>query len=548
MVLQPRGTDLVSAGTLAPFLVVLSELLWLPQAACAAFFLTGLLHHIDWAPQSLGLLAAFVAIGVVRSLMQYGAQVYLDAAAEDEVQRIRRLVLERQDRYSPLSTTRLTSAAAAALIVEKLLMLKPFLVRYRPARLRVAIVPLAILLVSSAFSWAVGLIFLISGPVIPVFMGLVGLAAKTASERQMDEIGSLNSLLLDRLQAVVDIRLLDATERTVQSFDVAADTLRDRTMAVLSVAFLSSTVLELFSAIGVAMIAVYVGFSLLGEIGFGAYATPLTPFEGVFLLMLAPAFYQPLRDVASAWHDKVGATAVLNEVEMTLSDGDDTIPGHFEDCAATRGPAEIVITGLAVDIGQSAQLRFPDIQIALGDSVALTGPSGAGKTTLLSLIGGLARSSQGRIVIGGVPLTDDTVDGHRAACSFVPQKPHFFSGSLRANLTLGVPDANDADIEQALRLAHAVGVVSRLPGGLNAELGETGSGVSGGEARRLMIAKAALEDRAVLLIDEPTADLDEETAALIRDSLARLEQAGKTMIVATHDLRLAARLSRRIEV
>jgi ATP-binding cassette subfamily C protein CydD len=200
------------------------------------------------------------------------------------------------------------------MLTDKLPLLRPAILRHRPAALRAAVLPLAYLALALPFSWAVALILAVAGPLIPVFMALVGLAAREASERQMDEIGSLSGLLGERLSALTDIRLLDAAQRMSADFADRAEALRERTMAVLRVAFLSSTVLELFSAIGVAMVAVYVGFALLGEIPFGAWATPLTLSEGIFLLMLAPEFFQPLRDLAAAWHDKAGALAVTREL------------------------------------------------------------------------------------------------------------------------------------------------------------------------------------------------------------------------------------------
>jgi ATP-binding cassette subfamily C protein CydD len=317
-------------------------------------------------------------------------------------------------------------------------------------------------------------------------------------------------------------------------FEDRAEGLRARTMAVLRVAFLSSTVLELFSAIGVAMVAVYVGFALLGELGFGAWTTPLTLSQGVFLLMLAPDFFQPLRDLAAAWHDKAAALAVARDLTEIEAGDDETILGDGAATAALPGDAPIRLRGLGL-----GAMRFPDLDIAPGQSLAFTGPSGSGKSTLIALIGGLVAVERGTVMIGDKPLTEDSADAWRARIAWVPQTPHFHPGPLRDTLTLGLPEADADAIARGLALASASDIVARLPQGLDTPLGESGTGVSGGEARRLMLARAALSGRRVILADEPTADLDAETASEIIAALSALSAQGATVIVATHDAALA---------
>ncbi|TDK44563.1 cysteine ABC transporter permease, partial [Antarcticimicrobium luteum] len=246
------------------------------------------------------------------------------AAADLVVSAERKALLDREG----LRVDRAVSSAdLAALLSEKLALLAPYVARYRPAMARVRVVPLLFLALTAYFSWVAALILLIAGPLIPLFMALVGMAAKEASARQMVEIGDMNALLIDRIAALPDIRILDAADKSRADFAALAEGVRRRTMAVLRVAFLSSTVLELFSAIGVALVAVYVGFSLLGEITFGAWARPMTLGEGVFILLLAPEFFQPLRDLAAAWHDKAAAEAVADELEARAARAAADAPG-----------------------------------------------------------------------------------------------------------------------------------------------------------------------------------------------------------------------------
>lgn len=525
----------------AAALSVAAGLAW-PIMAAAVAIVFGRLVEGQATPETIrALTGLFLAAGALRIGATHLAAAQLDRAADRILARERAALLTSQDRLAPRAA-RATSAATAAMLTDKLPLLRPAILRHRPAALRATILPVAYLALALPFSWAVALILAVAGPLIPVFMALVGMAAREASERQMDEIGSLSGLLGERLSALTDIRLLDARARTRTEFADRADALRTRTMAVLRVAFLSSTVLELFSAIGVAMVAVYVGFALLGEIPFGAWATPLTLTEGIFLLMLAPDFFQPLRDLAAAWHDKAAALAVTRELAEIEAAHNAEILGAGGAAGTAQAAPILALHGLCL-----GALAFPDMTIRPGDAVALTGPSGSGKSTLLSLIGGLESPEAGQVTLDGAPLCAANADGWRARIAWVPQAAQMLAGPLRRTLTLGCSaPPGEAEISAALELASATEIVARLPGGLDAELGEAGGGVSGGEARRLMLARAALSGRPVLLADEPTADLDPETAAQIIAALVALNARGATVIVATHDAALASAMDRRI--
>ena len=282
---------------LASMLVVVSSLIWVLQAAVVAVAIGGLLAPgREPGADMVTAAIAFVAFGVLRACLTYFAEGLLFAAGTRVVTEAREGIVRREMR----TTGSGGAGSIAALASEKLDLIAPYITRYAPARSRVMFVPLVILVLGFWFSWAVGVVLLVTGPLIPVFMVLVGMAAGEASRRQMAGIGTLNDLLIERLAALVDIRLLDAGPLVISDFGSGADQLRARTMKVLSIAFLSSTVLELFAAIGVAMVAVYVGFALLGAIGFGSYGQPLSPAAGIFLLLLAPDFYQPLRDLSAA--------------------------------------------------------------------------------------------------------------------------------------------------------------------------------------------------------------------------------------------------------
>ena len=521
-------------------LAVGQNLIWPMQAALVAIAIGQVLSG---AP-SLGVVATtvvgYVGLGLLRAVLSAMADRLAQETAEIIVSGLRRQIVTREAARAGFVPGQ-GPGALAALATEKVAALTPWLTRYTPARARSTVVPLVILGLAFAFSWAAGLILLITGPLIPVFMALVGFAAKDASARQMAQIGSLNDLFVDRLSALVDIRVLGAARTVETGFVQLAADLRQRTMAVLRLAFLSSAVLELFAAIGVAMMAVYVGFSLLGQIEFGTWSgAPLSPEVGLFLLLLAPEFYQPLRDLASAWHDKAAAEAVADEYKSWSEAETIERIGAGAQVAPLPGPVSVRLINCISQHG----VRLPHLVIAPGEAVALTGKSGAGKSTALRLIAGLERPSAGEVEVAGHALDGSVADAWRARIGFMPQSARFLSTSLKGNITLGRP----GDPSRAITAAMAGGIVERLPGGLNTPLGESGGGLSGGEARRMMLARAIHGCPDLLLVDEPTADLDAETARLVIEGLIAEHQRGATLIVATHDPALVARLSRVVAI
>ncbi|MBY6160954.1 thiol reductant ABC exporter subunit CydD [Mameliella alba] len=534
-----QGYGKASAPRRGAMLSLAAVLIWPVQAAVIALALADLLTaEARLSPVIAG--CAVFALAGLRAFLDAAAQRHLSDTATRRISALRTQILTAETAAAAPSQTG-GAGAIAALATEKLEALRPDALRYRPARLRVMILPPLILVIAAYFSWAVALVLLMAGPLIPLFMALVGWAAKEASARQMAEIGTLSDLLADRLAALADLRLIGAGPAVIAGFAKATDRLRLRTMAVLRIAFLSSTVLELFSALGVAMVAVWVGFSLLGEIGWGTWGAPLTPFAGLFLLLLAPEFFQPLRDLAAAWHDKAAAAAVEDELTQWRQEARPARLG-----SGTHRPG-VRFGGLrwqGLTLNREGQtLRWPDARIRPGDTLALTGASGTGKTTLLRMLAGLQSPSTGQILIGDMPLDDSTADAWRARIGWMPQAPHFLNRSLRHNIGFGAPP--DPDLLRRVQLDR---VIRALPRGMLTPLGERGAGLSGGEARRVTLARALNGAPDVLLADEPTADLDAETAAEVIDGLMDFAADGGTLIVATHDPRLVRRMARVLQM
>ncbi len=514
-----------------------AALLWVPQAALIAWL-------VDRIAQGAGASAAFwpaggiVALGVLRAAMEARGSRRLFRAARERLATLRHDAVAHLAARSPLDAGRPPSGAAAAALCEQAEAVLPYLLRFRAARLRATLVPPILLAVVFTQSWLGALILLVAAPLIPLFMALVGLRAKEASEAQMLEIGGMNALLLDRLRGLPTIRAYDAVDATARRLRAAAESLRARSMAVLRIAFLSSAVLELFASLGVAMVAVYVGFHLLGTLGFGAWGGTMGLGAGLFVLLLAPAFFEPLRDLAAAWHDRASgeaAEAALRDLAapaaLALPEALATSPAMVPAVAP-----DLTVTGLVFRHPGAARPVFDGfaLQVAAGERVALLGASGAGKSTLLALLAGLASPEAGEIRIGGECLASDSAARLRARIAWLGQMPALFAGSLRANILLG---RTGLDAEAVRR--------SLLPGlPMTRPVGEDGAGLSGGEALRLSLARAIVAPVATLILaDEPTAHLDATTAAEVTTALLAAA-VGRTLLLATHDPVLAARMDR----
>lgn len=523
---------------------VLAALLWIPAAALLAMAIDGLVFATSGADDLSLYLAGFLAIALLRGLLVMQATRLADRSSLRVQGRLRDALASALARQSPFDTGRVATGQAAATLTDHVAALGPWLTRYQPSRLKVMLVPAIIALAVLPVSWAASIALLLAGPLIPIFMALIGQRVRIASERQLSELGTMNAYLLDRLQGLTTIRLLGAGGQALARLEQAAQALRIGTMRVLRLAFLSSAVLELFAAVGVALVAVYVGFSLLGYLQFGAYDAPLTLAEGLFILLLAPDFFLPMREFAASYHDRATAEAAGKAIAGILESDGPALLGEGAAAVPLNGPARIRLTGARFGYdGTRPVLAGLDLDIPSGEKLALVGPSGSGKSTILALIAGLLRADAGSVEVAGQALTDETADGWRARLAWVGQRPYFLHGSLRRNLTLGHPDRALGEIADALQLASAESVVARLPRGDATLLGEAGQGISGGEGQRLAVARAALRGADIILADEPTAHLDAETAEAVADGLFRLAE-GRTLILATHDEALAARCDR----
>jgi len=520
--LQALGA--VARGPLhaASVLAILGGVLVVPQAALIAWCVQrGLVE--DAAPASLlPLLGGLLATLLLRAVLGWSGRRLADRAVERIRMDLRARIARGLVARGPAWVRSQQSGALAERMGTHVDALEGYFGGFVPLRAEVVGVPLAILVAVFVVDRTVGVVLLLTMPLVPVFMMLVGWGAQAASQRQLQALTRMGGHFADRLRGLGLIRVYGRGEAELRGIRTAAEELRVRSLRVLRIAFLSSAVLEFFASLSVAMIALYLGLTYLGMLDLRG--APLTLGTGVFCLLLAPEFYAPLRRLATHYHDRAAALAAMDDIAPVLDDDASTVP----DIGATTSPAPpsslVSARGLALRHAGGAHDVLGDIALDLhrDQHVALTGTSGDGKSTLLEALAGWLPAHQGTLV---------RAPGLRIG--YAPQRPFLFAGSLRDNLRMARPDASDAELEQAADAAQVMRFASRLPEGLDTVIGERGFGLSGGEARRVALARVFLRDPDLLLLDEPTAFLDPDTEAAVLQSIRQFAR-GRGVLMATH--------------
>lgn len=406
----------------------------------------------------------------------------------------------------------------------------PYYARYLPAALISTMVPLAMLAMVLPLDWMSALVLLVTAPLIPLFMVLIGRGAEQLNQRQWGRLARLSGHLLDAIQGLPTLKLFNASRREAEVVSAMAEAYRRDTMAVLRVAFLSSLALEFFATVSIALVAVFIGFRLMwGEMAF---------FNGFLVLLLAPEFYAPLRALGAHYHARMEAIGAAEKiVELLRMPAQTRAAGTL--VRPTAMPPQIRFEDVVVDFADGRRgLDGLSLSISPGEHVALVGASGAGKSTVHNLLLGFLAPTSGRILIDGIPLQDIDLAQWRGQIGWMPQRPHLFNASILDNIAMASEPATDAvrgRVIAAAQAANAAGFIERLAVGYDTVLGERGIGVSGGEAQRLALARAFFREPLLVLMDEPTAHLDRVTSAAIARAGAEL-LSGRTAITIAHRL------------
>jgi ATP-binding cassette subfamily C protein CydD len=477
-------------------------------------------------PQWWGLLL----LAPLRLLLNLYARRTAFAAGLDLSAQLRARLLTRAQALGPLGLRAQASGDLITRLVDGVDAVLPYFARYLPQVSTAALVPLLLALFVFPADWISGLILLLTAPLIPFFIVLVGNAAERASRQRYAQLTRLGAAFMDALGGLSTLRQLGAAERVAQRLDTDGEDYRQLTMQVLRVAFLSALVLEFFATVSIAVVAVLIGFRLLWH--------ELPFHDGLFVLLLAPEFYLPLRALGTLRHARMDALAAAQQMAVLddappqasapLAGGHHTPPDH--------APGVRIDNVNYVHAGRAAALRECSFELQPRRVTALVGATGSGKSTLLNLLLGFAPPESGRVLIDGIDLANLDMTQWRARIAWVPQQTHIFEGSVRDNLLLAAPRADAAALQRAAADSGLDAVIARLPRGWDTPLGEHGLGLSGGEIQRLALARALLREHAnVWLLDEPTAHLDADSAQAV-ERVIRTAAATRTVLLVAHRL------------
>jgi ATP-binding cassette, subfamily C, bacterial CydD len=521
-----------------------------------------------------GEVVALVLVSAARGILAWGFEVAGRRGAARVLSELRLALLERRLRAQPAALDGVQGGELAAAAVQGVEALEIYYARYLPQVVLACVVPVAVLGWVAPIDPVSALIMLATLPLVPVFMWLIGRYTEQRTRESWLALALLSNHFLDVVRGLPTLRAFNRSHAQVERIAEVSERHRRATMATLRLSFLSGSVLELAATLGVALVAVAVGLRLVyGAIGLQA---------GLTVLVLVPELYQPLRRLGAQYHAGADGMAVAERI-LELLDAPAEAPAEIPDAPA-RAPAEITETpaqALAeahAFIAGTGQRRRPigrmpspatapvwmegvsfsyparpgrvldsfDLELAPAETVALIGESGAGKSTVAALLLGLAEPSAGRIGVGGVDLASRSATAWRRELAWVPQHPTLLRGTVAQNICLADPLASAERTRAAAALAGADSFIQTLPHGYETLVGDSGRPLSAGERRRIALARAFLRDAALVILDEPTADLDPDSADVVAAAVERL-RAERTVLLIAHRPELT-RLADRVVV
>lgn len=518
-----RALILSIVWSLAGGLLLIAQA-WLLSDAISRVFLQG--ETLDAVlPRLLALLPVIAG----RALLAYAAHAAAGTAAARIKADLRRRLMQHLVALGPTRVRDERSGELTNTLTHGVEALDAYFRDYLPQLALSLLIPLAILFVVFPVDWLTGLILLLTAPLIPLFMALVGKAAGMTARRQFAALSHLSAHFLDVLQGLPTLKQLNRSRAQVDTVRRISEQFRDTTLSVLRVAFLSALVLELLATISVAIVAVEIAIRLIdGNLQFT---------QALFLLVLAPEFYAPLRTLGAKYHagaeGKAAAVRIFEILDQPLPPptGDAPLPARLD----------IAFSGVGYTYPGQPMPALHDVTVTLnaGARVALVGATGSGKSTLAALLVRFIQPTTGQITVAGTPLDSIDIAAWREQVAWLPQTPYLFDRSAADNIRLGRPDAPLTDVIRAATLAEAHDFITALPQGYDTPVGERGLRLSGGQAQRIAIARAFLRDPALLVLDEATSALDPETETAITRALDRL-LAGRSALIIAHRLSTVA--------
>lgn len=518
---------------------------WLVSQVVSRVFLAGA-TLADVTPDVAFLLAVIVA----RSLTVFGGDAAAGHVAVQVKTTLRALLFEHLLALGPRYVQGQRTGELTTTVVEGVEALDPYFSQYLPQLALATLVPLTVLAAVFPRDPLSAVVLLVTAPLIPLFMILIGKATDALAQRQYNLLSQLSAHFLDVLQGLTTLKQLGQAKRQAGVIARYSERYREATLAVLRVAFLSALTLELLSTLSTAIVAVEIGLRLLyGRLDFQA---------ALFILILAPEFYLPLRMLGLRFHAATSGMAAWRRISEVLNTPAASAPRAKAPALDRQSPDGLdALAPLGLGLLSAAALaprdgryliQFDNVHFNYGDdrpalkgvsftiqpgqTVAVVGPSGAGKSTLVHLLLRFDEPTSGDILVEGRPLNDWDGDEWRAQIAWAPQTPYLFHASVADNIRLGRPDATRAEVQHAAHLAQLDNVIQMLPQGYDTLVGERGVRLSGGQAQRLALARAFLKDAPLLILDEPTSQVDPDLEAQLEAATRRLMQGRTTLIIA----------------
>ncbi|MBU1176785.1 MAG: thiol reductant ABC exporter subunit CydD [Alphaproteobacteria bacterium] len=503
----------------------LNGLVIIAQAFVVAAFVNALAFEAAAFAEVLPWLFGLLPLFLLRAVLAWAAERFAIRAAAGVKRDLRRRLVDHLIALGPMPLSDRPVGGIVTAVLDGLSKIELYYSRYLPAMMLAALVPFAMFVAVVPSDWLSGIVLLVTAPLIPLFMMLIGAGAERVNRRQWRKLTHMGGHFLDVVEGLTTLKLMSASRREAAHVAETAEAYRRETMVVLRIAFLSALALEFFATVSIALVAVLIGFRLLwGEMAF---------FNGFFVLLLAPEFYLPLRTLGTAYHSRMEAIGASEKVFELLSA---PLP------ASSRGDRRDIGAGIAIRF-ENVSVAYADgrtgldglsFSIAAGERVALIGPSGAGKSTIVNLLLGFIAPSAGRILVNDVPLDELDPPAWLHRIAYLPQRPHMFDATIAENIAMRRPEAIDMEkVGAAARLAVADAFIADLPRGYDTSVGENGIGLSGGQVQRIALARAFHAEAGLVLLDEAGAHLDTASEAAIAEALDRL-QVGRTMLTIAH--------------
>jgi ATP-binding cassette, subfamily C, bacterial CydD len=503
----------------------LGGLLIIAQAWCLAHIVNAVVFEQKSLDDVQIWLAGILAIILARVIVSYFTERVAFLASAAIKQNIRERLLKKIQQLGPSYLSGERSGEISTTLTDGVEALENYYARYLPAMSLALWIPLSILAFVFPLDWKSGLVMILTAPLIPFFMILIGKGAEKLNQQQWKQLARLGGHFLDTIQGLTTLKLFNASKREAQVVERISEDYREATMKVLRVAFLSSLALEFFATVSIAIVAVLIGFRLFfGEMGFE---------PGFFILLLAPEFYLPLRSLGTHYHGRMEAIASSERIIEILQTS--VVDSDKRTIELTEQSIGISFRDVTFNYAERPALRGISFDIPVGEHVALVGPSGSGKSTLVNLLLGFLQVEQGQILVNQQNLNQIKLESWRQNIAWIPQRPRMFYGSVLDNISLGMSDVDQTAVLDALDKSYAREFVDKLPDGLNTLIGDGGQDLSGGQLQRLALARAFLRQPRLLILDEPTAHLDKDSESIIQRALQNFSK-GRSVLSVAHRL------------